>query len=376
MNERSFIVKSEERRLPACASRSGGLQTADLLKTAVCKPPLLDFLTRFHAGGLLNRVKSAPKKELVFDPHIAAHFPPSRRYLVGVSGGRDSVALLHRLAGLGYRRLVVCHLDHQLRGRASKADADFVKRLAAKLKVDFEIARTDVAALARKSKRSIETAGRMARYEFFARVARRRRCPTIFLGHHADDLVETFLINLFRGAGPAGFGGMRQVALRKVNGVELEIVRPLLSVWRAEIDAYVRAHRIEFRDDATNETLGPVRNRMRHRIIPYIEKQLGRKVRGALWRASVIAAEETEWLSALIDSPKTEELMVKKLRVQPRALQRRIIQQWLQFRDVPDLDFETIERVRALLEPGSKTAKTNLPRDFHARRRAGKIFLE
>ena len=345
-------------------------------KTAVCKPPLLDVLTQFHAGGLLNRVKSPGKKGRSMEPEIVAKFPPARRYLVGVSGGRDSLALLHQLTNAGYRRLILCHLDHQLRGRESKADATFVKRLAAKLKLECEIARTDVAALARQSKQSIETAGRMARYEFFARTARRRRCRTVFLGHHADDLAETFLINLFRGAGPAGFGGMRQVASRKVEGVELEIVRPLLGVWRTEIDAYVKAHRLEFRDDATNETLGPIRNRMRHRIIPYIEKQLGRKVRVAIWRAAVIAADESEWLNGLIDSEQSEELMVKKLRAQPRALQRRIIQRWLQSRGVPDLDFETIERVRALLGADARSAKTNLPRDLHARRRAGKLFVE
>jgi tRNA(Ile)-lysidine synthase len=333
-------------------------------------------LTQFHAGGLLTRVKSPGNKRRGIDPEIVARFPPARRYLVGVSGGRDSVVLLHQLTNGGYRRLILCHLDHQLRGRASKADAQFVERLAVKMKLECEIAQADVAALARKSKQSIETAGRMARYEFFARIARRRRCRTIFLGHHADDLVETFLINLFRGAGPAGFGGMRQVASRKVEDVELEIVRPLLGIWRAEIDAYIKAHRVAFRDDATNATLGPVRNRMRHRIIPYIEKQLGRKVRLAIWRAAVIAADETEWLTGLIDSEQTEELMVKKLGAQPRALQRRTIQQWLQSREVPDLDFETIERVRALIEPNARTAKTNLPRDLHARRRAGKIFLE
>ena len=236
----------------------------------------------------------------------------------------------------------------------------------------------DVAARARKSKQSIETAGRRARYEFFARIARRRRSRTIFLGHHADDLVETFLINLFRGAGPTGFGGMRQVASRKIDGVRLEIVRPLLGVGREEIDAYVRARRLEFREDATNETLGPVRNRMRRRIIPYIEKQLGRKVRAAIWRAAVIAADETEWLAGLID-PKNaagHELAVKQLRAQPRAFQRRTIQQWLQSHGVAELDFETIERVRALLEPNAKWAKTNLARDLHVRRRAGKIFIE
>jgi tRNA(Ile)-lysidine synthase len=335
-------------------------------------------LTRLARGGLLNRVKSPPKKELAFDPHIVAHFHPSRRYLIGVSGGRDSVALLHQLTNLGYRRLVICHLDHQLRRRASKADAHFVKRLAAELNAECELDRTDVAELARRTKHSIETAGRMARYQFFARVARRRRCRTIFLGHHADDLVETFLINLFRGSGPTGFGGIRQVARQTVDGVEFEVVRPLLNVWRADIDAYVTAHRLKFRDDATNQTFGALRNRMRRRIIPYIEKQLGRKVRASLWRAAVIAADEAEWVAGLLDSEKTktDELAVKELREQPRALQRRTIHRWLQSRDVADLNFETIERVRALLDPDARQARTNLPHDLHARRRAGKIFIE
>ena len=315
---------------------------------------------------------------LNWESGILDALPANSRALIGVSGGRDSVALLHWLLSHGYRKLIVCHLDHKLRGKASRSDAAFVRQLAKKNKLTAAIESADVTALAARSKQSIETAGRTARYEFFARVARRRRCRTLFLAHHADDLVETFLLNLFRGAGPAGFGGMRQIAARKMDGVEIQIVRPLLGVWRREIDAYVKAHRIEFRDDSTNETLEPVRNRMRRRVIPYIEKQLGRKVRRALWRAAVIAADETEWLTKLIDSeqPKGNDLSVKKLRAQPRALQRRTIQQWLQASEVPDLDFETIERVRALLDPKSKSAKTNLPRDLHARRRAGKIFLE
>ena len=323
-------------------------------------------------------MKAPPKKELAFDPHTVAQFPPSRRYLIGVSGGRDSVALLHRLTELGYGRLVVCHLDHQLRGRASKADAQFVKRLAAELKVDCELGRTDVAELARRTKHSIETAGRMARYQFFARVARRRRCRALFLGHHANDLVETFLINLFRGSGPTGFGGIRQISRQTVDGLELEVIRPLLGIWRTEIDAYVKLHHLKFRDDETNESFGVLRNRMRRKIIPYIEKEFGRKVRTSIWRAAAIAADEADWLTGLIDSKKTtsRELVVKDLREQPRALQRRTIHRWLQSRDVRDLNFETIERVRALLDPDARVTKTNLPHDRHARRRSGKIFVE
>src|SRR5437868_14148923 len=115
--------------------------------------------------------------------------PPDGRYLVGVSGGRDSVALLHWLIERGYKNLVVCHLNHQLRGRSSDADARFVERLAAKYQVDFELAAANIRALAKKKKMSIEIAAREARYSFFAKAAKRHGCHTIFLAHHADDLV-------------------------------------------------------------------------------------------------------------------------------------------------------------------------------------------
>jgi tRNA(Ile)-lysidine synthase len=314
--------------------------------------------------------------DLSFDPEIARRFPPAGRYLVGVSGGRDSVVLLHLLAERGYRRLIICHLDHQLRGRASKADARFVGRLAQSLGFDFASDQVDVAALARRTKHSTETAARTARYQFFGRVARRRRCRTVFLGHHADDLVETFLLNLFRGAGPTGFGGMRAVASHKIDGAELTVVRPLLGLTRRQIDEYLETHRHNFRDDATNKTLLPLRNRIRHRIIPYIEKQLGRNVRRALWRAAVVASDESDWLAGQVGLGDASELSVKDVRAMPRALQRRTLQRWLQARGIGELDFETIERVRSLLEPDGKTAKTNLPHDRHARRRAGKIFVE
>jgi tRNA(Ile)-lysidine synthase len=315
---------------------------------------------------------------LKIDPELLGRFPATRRYLVGVSGGRDSVALLHCLTSLGYRRLIVSHLDHQLRGRASTADAKFVSALAAKSNFESEIGSVDVAALARLTKQSIETAGRNARYDFFAGAARRRRCPTIFLGHHAGDLVETFLFNLFRGAGPAGLTGMRQVATRNVDGVDLTIVRPLLGATRDEIDAYLKSHRLKYREDATNKMLGPLRNRIRHRVIPYIEEELGRNVRGALWRAATISADEAEWAETLVDpvSAGRSELSLSELRKQPRALQRRTIHLWLRIRGIGELDFGTLERVRSLLDPKVSIAKTNLPGGRHARRRAGKLFVE
>ena len=302
-------------------------------------------------------------------------FPPTRRYLVGVSGGRDSVALLHWLLARGYRKLIVCHLDHQLRGRSGAADARFVQKLAAENGLSAQLASVNVRLFAAEEKMSTETAGRAARYRFFSDVARRRRCRTIFLGHHADDLVETFLINLFRGTGTQGQRGIQQIATRQIGKTELTIVRPLLGIWRSDVDAYVRAHRLRYREDATNESVEPLRNRMRHRIIPALEKEFGRDIRKAVRRAALIAAGEDALLTELLP-PSGNTLGVKRLRLLPIALQRRTITRWLRDQHVPEAGFDLVEQVRSMFEAIDGPAKINLPGGRHARRRSGELFIE
>ena len=321
-------------------------------------------------------------KPLNISPRVSRDFPPEARYLIGVSGGRDSVALLHWLVNLGYKKLIVCHLNHQLRGRMSDADARFVQKLVERYnqefvgQFDFELGAINVRALAAKQKISIETAAREARYKFFAETARRRKCKTIFLGHHADDLVETFLINLFRGAGTAGLSGMRAISTRRIDDVDLAIVRPFLGVWRKEIAIYMREHRIKFREDASNKDLNPLRNRIRHRIIPYLEKILGRNIRPAIWRAAAIAGEEEDWIEKQLPDSTDTRFSVARLRALPVALQRRAILKWLRAQKISEISFDVIERVRSLADRDAATAKVNLPRDRHARRRAGSIFVE
>jgi tRNA(Ile)-lysidine synthase len=251
-------------------------------------------------------------KRLSTDSRVIGDFPLNARYLIGLSGGRDSVALLHGLISLGYERLIVCHLNHRLRGRSSDADARFVKTLVERYNqklagqtlrlpptrtgkrsprpitdggIEFEPGSANIRALGKQKKMSIEAAAREARYGFFAETARRRNCRTIFVAHHADDLVETFLINLFRGAGNAGLAAMQEISTRQIDGVDLTIVRPFLCVWRKEIDDYVAEHRLKFREDTTNKSLTPLRNRIRHRIIPYLERMLGRNIRQNIWRS-------------------------------------------------------------------------------------------
>jgi tRNA(Ile)-lysidine synthase len=315
-------------------------------------------------------------KPLNISSQLSRGFSSDARYLIGVSGGRDSVALLHWLANLGYKKMTVCHLNHQLRGRSSAADARFVEKLAARYGVDFELGSANVRAIAKKKKNSIETAARDARYSFFAKTAKRRRCHTIFLGHHADDLVETFLLNLIRGAGLTGLAAMRDVSTRHLDGIDLTIVRPLLSVWRRDIDRYVQECHLRFREDATNKNLAATRNRIRNGMIPYLEKILGRNVRQNIWRTAMIAAEEEKWLDTEVPDSTNGHFSVPRLRALPIALQRRAILKWLRAQNISDIGFDVIERIRSLAGREAPMAKVNLPKDRHVRRRAGKIFLE
>ena len=314
-------------------------------------------------------------------------FPPDARYLIGVSGGRDSAALMHLLIERGYKKLIVCHLNHQLRGRSSDADAPFVQKLAAKGDVDLEMGSTNVRALAAKQKMSIEAAARDARYKFFAHVAKQRRTQTIFLGHHADDLVETFFVNLFRGSGATGLAAMREVSKRRIGDVDLTIVRPFLGVWRREINEYIAQHELKFRDDTSNKDLASLRNSVRWQIIPYLEKTLGRNIRQSIWRAATIAAEEENWIEDQLPGANDVDLAagaswaeaalaVAKLRDLPIALQRREILKWLRAQNITNVGFDVVEDVRSLLHRHAGVAKINLPQDRHVRRRAGKIFIE
>ena len=301
---------------------------------------------------------------------------PDGRYLVGISGGRDSVVLLHWLVSRDYKDLIVCHFNHQLRGSSSNRDAKFAQNLAGRYALDLETGTTNVRALATQQKISIEAAARQARYIFFAQVAKKKRTKTIFLAHHADDLVETFLINLFRGSGTTGLSAMREISKRRVEEVELTIVRPFLGIWRNEIDEYVRQQRLKFREDESNKDLAALRNRIRKRIIPYLEKTLARNIRASIWRAAMIAAEEESWIEDQLPAPSDGDLSVATLRDLPIALQRREILKWLRAQKIVNIGFEVVEDVRGLLEPETRIAKVNLPEDRHVRRRAGKIFIE
>jgi tRNA(Ile)-lysidine synthase len=301
----------------------------------------------------------------------------SRRVLVAVSGGRDSVALLHGLHALGFRKLTVIHLDHQLRGRSSKADAKFVAHLAKKLGFACVTGQADVRGYAKARAVSIEHAAREMRHIFFAGVARREHCRTVFLAHHADDQVETCLFNFLRGSGAAGMAGMRPESLQKIGTTELRLLRPMLAIRRSEIETHLDHHKLTWREDASNLSPEHTRNRLRQRVIPMLAEEFGPSFPEAILRASAILAAEDDWMRAEAEKfPTADDLPVRGLAEKPLALRRRIVRRWLKKSGIAEAGFVETERVLSLLDIAKGPARINLPGELHARRREGRIFLE
>ncbi len=283
--------------------------------------------------------------------------------LVGVSGGVDSVALLHALVKSG-RKPVVLHFDHGWRTE-SRADAVWVRELAVKWGLKY------VGGKMGSTTKHREAEARAARYVFFAKTARRLGMADLVLAHHADDQVETFLMQLLRGSGAAG-RGMDPVSKR--DGLVLH--RPWLGLWKKEIAAYAQKQKLAWRDDATNTDTRHRRNLIRRRVLPYLQKQISPQVADNLLRAAEIFRAESEWLDALCaEAAGRPELAVKALRAAPLAQQRRTILRWLQSRGVKDISFADVEAVRGLLEKDIP-AKVNLSAGRFARRRSGKIFVD
>ncbi len=302
--------------------------------------------------------------------------------LVGVSGGPDSVALLHLLAdrapGLGLR-LAIAHLHHGLRPDADR-DEQFVRRMALVLELPFYSRRADVRGRQRLRRLSLEEAARQVRYAFLEEIAARQGFAKIALGHHADDSAETLLLNLLRGSGRLGLGGIPAVRDGK-------IIRPLIMAQRADIMAYVAIRGLATVADVTNAEEIYLRNRIRGRLIPHLERNYHPKVRTVLGHTGLILRDEEEWLESLIDPMVNESLIadgdggialnasvLSRMHV---AAARRVIRRAIRRvkGDLRRIEFEHVERIRALTHRVGDAGPLHLPDGVRVWRRGPRVRI-
>jgi tRNA(Ile)-lysidine synthase len=285
---------------------------------------------------------------------------PGQPVLVAVSGGLDSMALLHALLATQNEHrspIVIAHLNHQLRGRSSDADERLVRRTGAKLGIDTVVERLNVAEFARKEKISLEMAARKLRHEFLARTAVRLKIPTIALAHHADDQIELFFLRLFRGSGGEGLAGMGWVTPHPSEPA-ISLVRPFLDLAKTAIRDFALKNHIRFREDASNAAIDIPRNRIRHELLPLLRAKYQPGIDSTIPRVMELLGAEADfarqaaqaWLASKLRkpgaSPGTPQLPFRELRP---AVQRRCIElQLLDLGIVPD--FNLIEQMR--LQPG------------------------
>jgi tRNA(Ile)-lysidine synthase len=300
--------------------------------------------------------------------------------LVAVSGGPDSTALLHALAQLQTVlgiRLRAAHVHHGIRGKEADLDAAAARALARRLGIPFNLRRVDAPAHARASGLSLETAARELRYAALAAIARRCRADRIATGHTMDDQAETVLLNLLRGAGPRGLAGIPPVRDR--------IIRPLLDLRRADVTRYCQANGLVYRVDRSNVDLSHTRNRLRHEIIPALER-VQPAIVPQLARLAAIMRAEDEFMSKQAEAAfpavgKASEqqiaLRLDAFAALAPALQRRLVRQAVAKvkGDELDLELERVEAVVRLALSGRTAAVVELPGGLQARRSYHELLI-
>ncbi len=285
---------------------------------------------------------------------------PGETVLVAVSGGADSVCLLHVLAGLRERLGIAvraAHLNHRLRGAESEGDARYVSRLAGRLGVPVTTGGRDVLAYQAEHRLCLEDAARQVRYAFLAEVAAEVAADRVAVGHTADDQAETIMMHLVRGAGPTGLLGMRPLSVWTSPGLAgLTVVRPLLAVDRQSTHLYCRQRGLRPRSDSSNLSSSPLRNRVRQELMPLL-RAYNPRVGEALIRTSETLAADLSFLEECVSAawPKAvrgENGAVvldrdRVLSLHPavqRHFLRRVVREVLG--DLEDIEWKHIERMR------------------------------
>lgn len=304
--------------------------------------------------------------------------------VIGVSGGPDSLCLLDLLHRLDYR-LIVAHLDHQLRPE-SAAEAEKVRQEAQQRGLPFVFEEININAYAQEKRLSIEEAARTARYRFLFQVAQDCQAQAVAVGHTADDQVETVLMHLLRGAGLAGLRGMPYRSLPNPWSNIIPLVRPLLGAWRSEILQYLAEGGLQPNLDASNADLRYYRNRLRGELIPLLETY-NPGVRQRLWQMAESLAldyglvEERlnqawqECLSRQGEGFQAFDLLC--LRQQPEALQRHLLRKAAQASqpDLRDLDYAALQRGLALVRSADRSKTIDLADGIRLVREANTLWV-
>ncbi|HEV8146519.1 MAG TPA: tRNA lysidine(34) synthetase TilS [Bryobacteraceae bacterium] len=268
--------------------------------------------------------------------------PSGSRVLAAVSGGADSVALLHILReltpGLGVTLAGVAHLNHKRRGSASDEDEGFVAELAARFGLHFFRAEAGVL------QGNLEQAMRTARRDFFAGLIRQGIADRVALAHTRDDQAETVLFRVMRGSGLSGLAGIHPMT-------DDGIVRPLLDVSRAEIIDFLRDRKETWREDASNRDPSFARNRIRGTLLPQLAREWNPQIGTALAQLADLAFEEERWWNAEMHRSAGTELDVRVARDLPRAVARRLVRRAIVEAkgDARGIGFEHIERILELI---------------------------
>jgi tRNA(Ile)-lysidine synthase len=311
---------------------------------------------------------------------------PGERVAVACSGGADSIALLHVIAELRETLgivLSVAHFHHHIRGAEADSDQQFVEELAARLRVDFNSGSGNAPQHAVQSKISLETAARELRYRWFAELINQGKAEKIATAHTLDDQAETVLMRILRGTGPRGLAGIAPYQKAK------HLVRPLLTTSRREVEAYLKAKGHCWREDSSNLDLGHTRNRVRHTLLPLLERDFNPAIRQTLADLADLAQAEDEYwnneLSALLprlvhegkpsrsgrslsgDAAGILALDLSGLRNLPLAVRRQALQR-IALRLGVSLEFKHIQQLTALAELGKPGAKLALPDGLVANR--------
>ncbi|HZR57309.1 MAG TPA: tRNA lysidine(34) synthetase TilS [Terriglobales bacterium] len=299
---------------------------------------------------------------------------PGDRVGIAVSGGADSVALLHLLLELSPELgivLSVVHVNHQIRGAESDADEQFVCALSEQHELEFHCDVYNVPAYAKQNRVSLETAAREVRYDYFESLITEGKLNRIATAHTLDDQAETVLMRLIRGTGLHGFGGIRpKLVVNKQEQICGTIVRPLLGTRHSELETFLSAMRQSWRQDASNEDLQHTRNRIRHVLMPLLERELNPAVTRRLDELSEIArAEEAFWdeqcatlTARLFQQPEKDSPFfcfdLEAFNLHPLGIQRRVLHYWGRTVEPNlNLEFKHVEQILELASAESKDGK-------------------